>query len=141
MKEISQLEIANLTSLDRETVRRRLEGMVFTPGPKRAKLYRSDSALIRVLGVGDGSDDGVERVTQAEATRRYTISRDEQVKLEMEVTRGDRWPKDDVEEIHETSLSNVAGLLKGHEGKVLTPELIRDIFTELREVPAKLAKL
>ena len=65
----------------------------------------------------------------------------EQVKLEMEVTRGDRWPKEDVEAIHETSLTNVAGLLKAHEGKPLTPELIRDIFTELREVPAKLAKL
>ena len=59
----------------------------------------------------------------------------------MEVTRGDRWPKDDVEAIHEASLSNIAGLLKSHEGKPLSAELIRDIFTELREVPAKLTKL
>ena len=69
------------------------------------------------------------------------IARRQQIDLEMEVLRGERWPSEDVEAIHETSLSNVAGLLKAHEGKALTPELIRDIFTELREVPAKLAKL
>ena len=77
----------------------------------------------------------------AEAQRLLTVKRGAQIDLEMEVTRGDRWPKDDVEAIHEASLSNVAGLLKAHEGKPLSAELIRDIFTELREVPAKLAKL
>jgi hypothetical protein len=80
-------------------------------------------------------------ITNAEASRQLTVARKQQIDLEMEVTRGERWPCEDVEAIHETSLSNVAGLLKAHEGKTLTPELIRDIFTELREVPAKLAKL
>jgi hypothetical protein len=139
VKLISQLEIAELLSTDRETVRKKVAPLVATPGPKNAKLYESDKALPLCLGLG-GPQDG-EWVDMAEAQRLLTVKRGAQIDLEMEVTRGDRWPKDDVEAIHEASLSNVAGILKAHEGKPLSAELIRDIFTELREVPAKLAKL
>ena len=139
MKLISQLEIAELLSTDRETVRKKVAPLVATPGPKNAKLYESDKAIPLCLGLG-GPQDG-EYVDMAEAQRLLTIKRGAQIDLEMEVTRGDRWPKDDVEAIHEASLSNIAGLLKSHEGKPLSAELIRDIFTELREVPAKLTKL
>ncbi len=139
MKLISQLEIAELLSTDRETVRKKVAPLVAKQGPKNAKLYESDKALPLCLGLG-GPQDG-EYVDMAEAQRLLTVKRGAQIDLEMEVTRGDRWPKDDVEAIHEASLSNVAGLLKAHEGKLLSAELIRDIFTELREVPAKLAKL
>jgi hypothetical protein len=139
VKLISQLEIAELLSTDRETVRKKVAPLVAKQGPKNAKLYESDKALTLCLGLG-GPQDG-EYVDMAEAQRLLTVKRGAQIDLEMEVTRGDRWPKDDVEAIHEASLSNVAGLLKAHEGKLLSAELIRDIFTELREVPAKLAKL
>jgi hypothetical protein len=139
VKLISQLEIAELLSTDRETVRKKVAPLVAKQGPKNAKLYESDKALPLCLGLG-GPQDG-EYVDMAEAQRLLTVKRGAQIDLEMEVTRGDRWPKDDVEAIHEASLSNVAGLLKAHEGKLLSAELIRDIFTELREVPAKLAKL
>ena len=139
MKLISQLEIAELLSTDRETVRKKVAPLVAKQGPKNAKLYESDKALPLCLGLG-GPQDG-EWVDMAEAQRLLTVKRGAQIDLEMEVTRGDRWPKDDVEAIHEASLSNVAGLLKAHEGKPLSAELIRDIFTELREVPAKLTKL
>ena len=139
MKLISQLEIAELLSTDRDTVRKKVAPLVATPGPKNAKLYESDKAIPLCLGLG-GPQDG-EYVDMAEAQRLLTVKRGAQIDLEMEVTRGDRWPKDDVEAIHEASLSNIAGLLKSHEGKPLSAELIRDIFTELREVPAKLTKL
>ena len=139
MKLISQLEIAELLSTDRETVRKKVAPLVATPGPKNAKLYESDKAIPLCLGLG-GPQDG-EYVDMAEAQRLLTVKRGAQIDLEMEVTRGDRWPKDDDEAIHEASLSNIAGLLKSHEGKPLSAELIRDIFTELREVPAKLTKL
>jgi hypothetical protein len=139
VKLISQLEIAELLSTDRETVRKKVAPLVAKQGPKNAKLYESDKALPLCLGLGSPQDG--EYVDMAEAQRLLTVKRGAQIDLEMEVTRGDRWPKDDVEAIHEASLSNVAGLLKAHEGKLLSAELIRDIFTELREVPAKLAKL
>ncbi len=132
-------ELHKLTGKTRATVTKSMDGLTFQPGPKSGKLYDSKLALAKLYGVA--GEDGTDSVTAQEASRLLTIARRQQIDLEMEVTRGDRWPKEDVENIHETSLSNVAGLLKAHEGKPLTPELIRDIFTELREVPAKLAKL
>ena len=123
-------ELHKLTGKTRATVTKSMDGLTFQPGPKSGKLYDSKLALAKLYGV-----------TAQEASRLLTIARRQQIDLEMEVLRGERWPSEDVEAIHETSLSNVAGLLKAHEGKALTPELIRDIFTELREVPAKLAKL
>ncbi len=136
---LSITELHKLTGKTRATVTKSMDGLTFQPGPKSGKLYDSKLALAKLYGVA--GEDGTDSVTAQEASRLLTIARRQQIDLEMEVTRGDRWPKEDVENIHETSLSNVAGLLKAHEGKALTPELIRDIFTELREVPAKLAKL
>jgi hypothetical protein len=132
-------ELHKLTGKTRATVTKSMDGLTFQPGPKSGKLYDSKLALAKLYGVA--GEDGTGSVTAQEASRLLTIARRQQIDLEMEVLRGERWPSEDVENIHETSLSNVAGLLKAHEGKTLTPELIRDIFTELREVPAKLAKL
>ena len=132
-------ELHKLTGKTRATVTKSMDGLTFQPGPKSGKLYDSKLALAKLYGVA--GEDGTGSVTAQEASRLLTIARRQQIDLEMEVLRGERWPSEDVENIHETSLSNVAGLRKAHEGKALTPELIRDIFTELREVPAKLAKL
>ena len=132
-------ELHKLTGKTRATVTKSMDGLTFQPGPKSGKLYDSKLALAKLYGVA--GEDGTGSVTAQEASRLLTIARRQQIDLEMEVLRGERWPSEDVENIHETSLSNVAGLLKAHEGKPPTPELIRDIFTELREVPAKLAKL
>ncbi len=132
-------ELHKLTGKTRATVTKSMDGLTFQPGPKSGKLYDSKLALAKLYGVA--GEDGTGSVTAQEASRLLTIARRQQIDLEMEVLRGERWPSEDVEAIHETSLSNVAGLLKAHESKTLTPELIRDIFTELREVPAKLAKL
>jgi hypothetical protein len=133
-------ELHQLTGKTRATVTKHLDGVSFKDGPKKAMLYESQVALERLYRGESSGDDG-EPISKLEAERQLTIARKNQIDLEMEVTRGDRWPKDDVESIHEASLSNIAGLLKSHEGKPLSAELIRDIFTELREVPAKLTKL
>jgi hypothetical protein len=133
-------ELHQLTGKTRATVTKHLDGVSFKDGPKKAMLYDSQVALERLYRGESSGDDG-EPISKLEAERQLTIARKNQIDLEMEVTRGDRWPKDDVEAIHEASLSNIAGLLKSHEGKPLSAELIRDIFTELREVPAKLTKL
>jgi len=132
-------ELHQITGKTRATVTKMLDGVPFKEGPKKAMLYDTKIALAKIYQAADA--DGEAFVNAPEAQRLLTIARRQQIDLEMEVTRGDRWPKDDVEAIHEASLSNVAGLLKAHEGKPLSAELIRDIFTELREVPAKLAKL
>lgn len=139
MKKVSQLELANLTGIDRETVRRRIEHLPHEPGPKRAKLFDSEKALRAIFGATESGV--VDETTGMSPQDALAVTRKKEIELGMEVTRGERWPKEDVEAIHEASLSNVAGLLKAHEGKPLSTELIKDIFTELREVPSKLAKL
>jgi hypothetical protein len=133
-------ELAKLTGKERKTIQKKLQGVPYEAGKQSQKRYESKVAL-EIIYVGATEDAIGATITSAEASRQLTIARKEQIELEMEVTRGDRWPKDDVESIHEASLSNIAGLLKSHEGKPLSAELIRDIFTELREVPAKLTKL
>lgn len=140
MPQISINELHILTGKTRATVTKHLDGLPFEEGPKQACLYDSKVALER-LYCGDNGKDGAGAITAQEASRQLTIARKQQIDLEMEVTRGDRWPKDDVESIHESALSNVAGLLKAHEGKPLSIDLIKDIFTELREVTVHLAKL
>ena len=139
MKKISTLELARLTDFDRGTVGRRIDHLPFEPGPKRAKLYDSAIAL-RVL-YGQAETGAVDETTGMSPQDALAVTRKKEIELGMEVTRGERWPCEDVEAIHESALSNVAGLLKSHEGKPLSAELIRDIFTELREVGAHLAKL
>ncbi len=132
---ISQNQIAELLSTDRETVRKKVASLVSKKGPKNAKLYESDKAIPLVLGLG-GPSDG-EFVDLAEAQRLLTIARREQIDLEMEVTRKERIPLDVLSEINERAFSNVAGLLKSHEGKTLDTTLINDLFSELREIGAR----
>ena len=45
-----------------------------------------------------------------------------------------RIPIEDVEEHNDLVLQNVAGILKAHEGKKLTAELIQELFAELRRI-------
>jgi len=72
----------------------------------------------------------------AQAALELTVARKQQIDLDMQVTRRDRIPLDVVEQINDTALGNVAGLLKSHRGKALDDTLINDIFTELRGVGA-----
>ena len=70
---------------------------------------------------------------QAAANLALTKSRDEQIKLEMECTRKERLPVDDVRELLDATFSNIGGLLKAHRGKVLDDAVLADIFKELQD--------
>ena len=132
MKLLSQNELAQLLSTDRETIRKKVSTLIPVPGPRNAKLYESDKAIPLCLGLG-GPSDG-EYVDMAEAQRLLTVKRGEQIDLEMEVTRKERIPLDVIEEVNDRAFSNVAGMLKAHEGKTLTAAAIGDMLTELRSV-------
>jgi HNH endonuclease len=70
----------------------------------------------------------------SDASLKLAVAREEQIRLDMEVTRKERIPLDVIEAINDRALSNVAGLMKAHEGKTLDTVLIGDIFTELRTI-------
>ncbi len=136
MPNVSINELASWTGKTRATVTKALDGVPFLDGPKSAKLYPSKVALEKIYL---GKDEAGESfVTNQEATRLLTIARREQINLEMEVTRKERIPLDVLTEINERTFSNVAGLLKSHEGKELDTTLINDLFTEFREIGARI---
>ena len=125
-------ELHGLTGKTRATVTKSLDGVAFKDGPKKAKLYDSRVALPKIYQASEA--DGGEYVTAQEAQRLLTIARRQQIDLEMEVTRKERIPLDVIEEVNDRAFSNVAGMLKAHEGKTLTAAAIGDMLTELRSV-------
>lgn len=139
MPNVSINELSHWTGKNRATIAKALDGIEYFPGPTGGKLYPSRTALEKLYHASTAN--GGTFINKGEADRQLVMARKEQIHLEMEVTRGQRWPKPDVEEIHEKALFNVAGLIKAHEGKVLNNALIQDLFTELRGVGAALAEL
>lgn len=132
MKYVSIRELSELTNSDRETVKKRLVGLDCKDGKNRAKLFRSDVALRKVMGM-QGATDG-EAISSVEAQRQLTIARKMQIDLEMEVTRKDRIPLDALEMVNDEVFSNVAGMLKTRLDKVLDKQTLDDLLKEMRSI-------
>jgi hypothetical protein len=122
-----------LTGKTRKTIRTKLQGVPYEAGKLSQKRYESKVALeIIYVGATEGANGAA--ITSAEAARQLTIARKEQIDLEMEVSRKDRIPLGTLEEINDRVFSNVAGMIKAHEGKTMTPQAIGDRLTELRSI-------
>jgi len=128
--------LASLTGKARGTVGKALDGLTSKPGPKGAKLFESKAALEKLYSAA--GESGGAFVTLAEAQRLLTISRTEEIRLNMEILRKERIPLEDVLEINEEVFLHVAGVLKSHAGKMLTEELVNDIFAQFRRIGEKL---
>ena len=129
-------ELAKLTGKERKTIQKKLQGVPYEAGTQSQKRYESKVAL-EIIYVGATEDAAGATLTSAEASRQLTIARKEQIDLEMEVTRKQRIPLDVLDTINETAFSNVVGMLKAHEGKLLTASAIGDMLGELREIGAR----
>ena len=142
MKLLSIPQIVELTELARLTVQKRLGDMTFTLGKGKGspKLFRASEALRRCIMGDISTGEPGEVITAAEAARQLTVARKQQIDLEMEVTRKDRWPKAIVLSIFGEGLDNVIGVIKAHEGKTMTATLIQDLLTEIRAVPIAMEK-
>lgn len=137
MKLLSINELHILTGCTRETVGKKLEAVTFEPGPKGAKLYNSETALRMVLGVAEVSEEG-EVMTQAEANRRLTIKRGQQIDLEMEVLKGERPKLEEVMEVWQGIWDDIAGIIKGSE---LSEDRKKDIMDRLAKGPEEVKAL
>lgn len=133
---VNEFQLHQLTGVARGTISKRLDGLPFEPGSRNSKLYRSREALERVLQV---TNDASRKISPQEASRLLTIARREQIELEMEVTRKERVPTSEVSELLDVTFANVGGLIKAHRDKVLSEQVIEDIFTELRDAGKVLA--
>ena len=122
------LKIAELTGVHRDTISRRLADLPFEAGKKGAKLYSSEDALAAIY-----KTDSLEaaRAEQARTAAQLNAIRAEDL-------RKTRIPIAIVLQANDEILQAIVAILKAAEGKLLSKELINDIFDKFRSIPAKL---
>jgi DNA-binding Lrp family transcriptional regulator len=122
------LKIAELTGVHRDTISKRLADLPFEAGKKGAKLYSSEEALAAIY-----KTDSLEaaRAEQARTAAQLNAIRAEDL-------RKTRIPIVTVLQAHDEILQAIAATLKAAKGKLLTQDLIKDIFDKFRSIPAKL---
>ena len=122
------LKIAELTGVHRDTISKRLADLPFEAGKKGAKLYSSEHALAAIY-----KTDSLEaaRAEQARTAAQLNAIRAEDL-------RKTRIPIATVLQAHDEILQAIAATLKAAKGKLLTQDLINDIFEKFRSIPAKL---
>jgi len=122
------LKIAELTGVHRDTISKRLADLPFEAGKKGAKLYSSEDALAAIY-----KTDSLEaaRAEQARTAAQLNAIRAEDL-------RKTRIPIAIVLQAHDEILQAIVAILKAAEGKLLSKELINDIFDKFRSIPATL---
>ena len=142
MQEVSINELHKLTGHTRATVEKKLNGVPYKDGPKQAKLYDSEVALSRIyLGEKREKDGEDDFIAPAEAARQLTVARKQEIELNMEVTRKERIPLEDIQEVYGEFFGNASGMLKATLGRQMTEEMIRDILANLRAAADKIEEM
>lgn len=123
-------KICEITGKDRKTIAPRLADVPFKKGPNKSQLYESADALAAIYAPAKVTLDEA-RTRQALSQERLNTTKDEELrKLRIPI----EIPAEDLDKITQS----VAAALKAAKGKVLTEELINDIFGKFREASAKL---
>jgi transcriptional antiterminator len=130
MKQVSINELSVLTGKTRETIGKALANLPFNAGPKGAKLFNSYHALSALYRSSSLSGE--------KPTDQLALKRIEQIDLEMEVTRQERITIEAMNAVNDEVFQSAAALIKSHKGKVLTEEVINDIYAAFRSIPEKL---
>ena len=122
------LKIAELTGVHRDTISKRLADLPFEAGKKGAKLYSSEDALAAIY-----KTDSLEAARAEQARTAAQLNA-----IRAEVLRKTRIPIAIVLQVHHEILQAIVATLKAAEGKLLSKELINDIFDKFRSIPTKL---
>jgi hypothetical protein len=122
------LKIAELTGVHRDTISKRLADLPFEAGKKGAKLYSSEDALAAIY-----KTDSLEAARAEQARTAAQLNA-----IRAEVLRKTRILIAIVLQVHHEILQAIVATLKAAEGKLLSKELINDIFDKFRSIPAKL---
>jgi hypothetical protein len=125
---LSIIKIAELTGRDRRTLTKKLEPLPMTEGDKGGHTYESVDALARIYG-----SDNLEAARAEQARSQAALN-----KVREEDLRKQRIPIELVLSIHDQTLQAMAATLKALNGKVLTAEIINNIFQDFRAIPSKL---
>ena len=114
------------------TVKRRTTGLQRDTAGKLNRVQALEAVFIGAVETKDG------RITTQEAVRQLTVEKALQVRLQNEITRGERIPIDDVLEVNNRVFQGIIGTLKANVDKQLTLEHINEIFSAFRDVADKL---
>ena len=119
------LKIAELTGVHRDTISKRLADLPFEAGKQGAKVYSSEEAMAAIY-----KTDSLEaaRAEQARTAAQLNAIRAEDL-------RKTRIPLAIVSQVYDEILQAIAAILKAAEGKLLSKELINDIFDKFRSIP------
>jgi hypothetical protein len=121
-------KISELTGIHRDTISKRLADLPFEAGKKGAKLYSSEEALAAIY-----KTDSLEAARAEQARTAAQLNA-----IRADVLRKTRIPIAIVLQVHDEILQAIAATLKAAEGKLLSRELINDLFEKFRSAPAKL---
>jgi hypothetical protein len=129
MKLLTLRQLEELTGKHRKFLNELLQGIPFTPGANRARLYESTKALPAIYTRANSLEEA--RRIQCETAAHLN-------RIRAEVLSKTRIPIDLVLSIHDQVLQAMSATLKAAKGKVLTVELINNIFEDFRKIPDKL---
>jgi hypothetical protein len=118
-------KIAELTGVHRDTISKRLADLPFEAGKKGAKLYSSEDALAAIY-----KTDSLEAARAEQARTAAQLNA-----IPADVLRKTRIPIAIVLEALDETFQAIAATLKAAEGKLLSKELINDIFDKFRSIP------
>ena len=122
------VKIAELTGIHRDTISKRVADLPFDAGKKGAKLYSSEDALAAIY-----KNDSLEAARAEQARTAAQLNA-----IRADVLRKTRIPIEIVLQVNDEICQATAATLKAAKGKLLTAELINDIFDKFRSIPAKL---
>jgi hypothetical protein len=118
-------KISELTGIHRDTISKRLADLPFEAGKKGAKLYSSEEALAAIY-----KTDSLEAARAEQARTAAQLNA-----IRADVLRKTRIPIAIVVEALDETFQAIAATLKAAEGKLLSRELINDIFDKFRSIP------
>ena len=133
MPQVSIYWLNTYTGKDPRTIKKRLANL---PKDKHGK-YDSGAAF-EAIYAGQMTELEGEFISTQEAVRRLTNAKRAQIDLDMEIKRGQRIPIDVVQDVARRSFQSIATTLKANHDKVLTLELINEMFATLRDAGQKL---
>jgi hypothetical protein len=129
MKKLTLRELEMLTGKHHKFLRELLQHVPFVRGPNRSHLYESTQALPAIYAGARSLEEA--RIKQAEAAARLNEIRAEELAKK-------RIPIEIVRDTLDQTLQAMSATLKASKDKVLTMELINNIFADFRAIPAKL---
>ena len=91
------------------------------------------ASALESIYCGNGSNGNGEFIGTPEAIRQLTIAKKQEIDLEMEIKRRERIPIEDCTEVDNEILQAVAGLLKANRNKLLSDDVINELFGNMRE--------